>query len=533
MFSNIIQLIAVITVPVWVSILVVALALSGGLVCGYYTDKHITTKRLGKAKNTANKIIEEAYVEVKTTKKEALLEAKEEIHRIKQEADEEIRTRRFEVQKLEDRLSQREEFMNKKEEQLDRRQENLEVIKVSLENKEEELSKTGEQLEELKEEAKKELEKVSGMTKEEAKKVLIQTYEEDAKHDAIKFIKQIEEQAKDEASKKARNIITLAIQKYAADQSSEVTVSTVALPSDEMKGRIIGREGRNIRALEQATGVDFIIDDTPESIVISGFDPVRREIARLTLEKLILDGRIHPARIEEVVGKVQRDVDQTIKEAGDNAAFEADLHALHPELLKVMGRLKYRTSYGQNVLKHSLEVCHLAGIMAAEVGADIRIAKRGGFLHDIGKAIDQETEGTHVSIGVDLARKYKESEEVIHCIEAHHGDVEFKSIEAILVQAADAISSARPGARRESLENYIKRLTQLEEIANSFKGVDKSYAIQAGREVRIMVKPEEISDDDATILAKEIAKKIEGEMQYPGQIKVNVIRESRSVDYAK
>ena len=521
------------TVPVWLSIIIVVVALLGGAVCGYFVDKHLTTKKLGKAKNTANKIIEEAYSEVKTTRKEQLLEAKEEIHKLKTEADEEIRQRRFEVQKMEDRLAQKEEFLTKKEEQLDKRQETIDQVKEKQEAKEKEFENQKLEIAKLEENAKKELERVSGMSKEEAKQELISTYEQEAKVDAVRIVRKIEEQANDEAEKKARHIITTAIQRYASDQVSEVTVTTVALPNDEMKGRIIGREGRNIRALEQATGVDFIVDDTPESIVISGFDPVRREIARLTLEKLILDGRIHPARIEEIVEKVQRDVDQTIKEAGENAAFDADIHGMHPELLKVMGRLKYRTSYGQNVLQHSLEVCHLAGALAAELGADIKIAKRGGFLHDVGKAIDQDTEGTHVTLGVELARKYHESEDVIHCIEAHHGGVEYRTIEAMIVQAADAISSARPGARRENLENYIKRLTQLEEIANSFKGVEKSYAIQAGREVRIIVKPEEIKDEDAEFLARDIARKIEDEMQYPGQIKVNVIREWRSVDYAK
>lgn len=531
--TSIYSMLAVLEVPVWVSVLVVFIALLGGAVCGYFVDKHITTKRLGKAKSTANKIIEDAYVEVKTTKKEAILETKEHIQKLKADADEEIRQRRFEVQKQEDKVAQKEEFLTKKEEQLDKRQEIIDDTKQKQEEKEKALEQEKIKVQQQLDESKKELERVSGLTKEEAKKEILATYEQEAKIDAVKLVRNIEEQAKDEAEKKAREIITTAIQRYSADQTSEVTVSTVVLPNDEMKGRIIGREGRNIRALEQATGVDFIIDDTPESIVISGFDPVRREVARQTLEKLILDGRIHPARIEEMVEKVQREVDQSIKEAGENTAFDAGIHGLHPEIIKVLGRLKYRTSYGQNVLKHCLEVCHLAGAMAAELGADVKIAKRGGLLHDIGKALDQDTEGTHVSIGVDLCRKYHESEAVIHCIEAHHGAVEFRSIEAMIVQAADAISSARPGARRENLENYIKRLTQLEEIANSFKGVDKSYAIQAGREVRIIVKPEEIKDEDAEFLARDIARKIEDEMQYPGQIKVNVIREWRSVDYAK
>ena len=531
--TSIYSMLAVLEVPVWVSVLVVFIALIGGAVCGYFVDKHITTKRLGKAKSTANKIIEDAYVEVKTTKKEAILETKEHIQKLKSDADEEIRQRRAEVQKQEDRIAQKEEFLTKKEEQLDRRQEIIDDTKQKQEENEKKLEQEKIKVQEQLEQSKKELERVSGLTKEEAKKEILATYEQEAKIDAVKLVRNIEDQAKDEAEKKAREIITTAIQRYSADQTSEVTVSTVVLPNEEMKGRIIGREGRNIRALEQATGVDFIVDDTPESIVISGFDPVRREVARQTLEKLIMDGRIHPARIEEMVAKVQREVDQTIKEAGENTAFDAGIHGLHPEIIKVLGRLKYRTSYGQNVLKHCLEVCHLAGAIAAELGADVKIAKRGGLLHDIGKALDQDTEGTHVSLGVELCRKYHESEAVIHCIEAHHGGVEFRSIEAMIVQAADAISSARPGARRENLENYIKRLTQLEEIANSFKGVDKSYAIQAGREVRIIVKPEEIKDEDAEFLARDIARKIEDEMQYPGQIKVNVIREWRSVDYAK
>lgn len=517
-----------------VSALLLSIAfLVGGIVIGICVDRAFTTKKLGKAKSNAARILEDAFAEAKSTKKEALLEAKEETQKLRAEVDEEVKSRRLEVQKLEDRVSQREEFLNKKEEQLDKKLENLEETKKRLEQKEQDLTADKKVLESKKDEISKELEKVSGMSKEEAKQVLIQTFTEDAKRDAAKIVRDIEDEAKDTANKKAKEIVSMAIQKCAADHTSEVTVSSVPLPNDEMKGRIIGREGRNIRALENATGVDIIIDDTPESLVISGFDPVRREIARITLEKLIMDGRIHPARIEEVAEKVKRDLEQTMKEAGENAAFDADVHGLHPEIVKTLGRLKYRTSYGQNVLNHSLEVCHLAGLMAAELGADIKIAKRGGLLHDLGKALDQEIEGTHVEIGVNLARKYKESEAVVHCIEAHHGNVEFKSLEAILVQAADAISSSRPGARRESLENYIKRLTQLEEIANSFKGVEKSYAIQAGREVRIIVKPEEISDDTALFMAKDIAKKIEEQMEYPGQIKVNVIRESRAIEYAK
>ncbi len=520
-------------IPVWFGIIFIVVALAGGLVCGYFVDKKVLMTKLGKAKSTATKILEDAYAEAKTVKKEAVLSAQEEAHKLKVEAEEEIKTRRADAQRLEDRLNQREDYLNKKEEQLDTKQNSLEVGKQQIEEKKQELEAIKQKELETQEKINQKLEEVAGMTRDEAKKLLVQNYEADAKKDAAKLVRSIEESAKDEADKKARNIITLAIQRLASDQTSEIVVSTVNLPNDEMKGRIIGREGRNIRAIEQATGVDVIIDDTPGAIVLSGFDPVRREIARVTLEKLMLDGRIHPTRIEEMVDKVTKDIEAQIKEAGENAVFDAGVQGLHPELVKILGRLKFRTSYGQNVLKHCLEVSYLAGLMAGEVGADVKIAKRGGLLHDIGKAIDQEVEGTHVTIGVDLAKKYGENEAVIHCIEAHHGGVEYKTVEAILVQAADAISAARPGARRESLENYIKRLTDLENIANSFKGVEKCYALQAGREVRVMVKPEEISDDDALFLAKEIAKKIEESMQYPGQIKVNVIRESRSVEYAK
>lgn len=532
MFVNSMQLLAI-SVPVWLSIIFVVISIVIGFIFGYIIDKTVTEKKIKKSENTAAKIIEDAYAEVKTSKKEALLETKEEVQKLKFEADEEIKNRRFELQRMEDRLVQKEEILTEKEKQLDKKSEMLENSKVKLEEKENEIGEIKQDLLNQKEIFNKELEKISGLTREEAKRVLINTYEEEAKKDAAILVRDIEENAKDTANKKAKSIITLAIQKCATDHTSEVTVSSVNLPNEEMKGRIIGREGRNIRALENATGVDIIIDDTPESLVVSAFDPVRREIARQSLEKLIQDGRIHPTRIEEIVEKVKREIDQTIKEAGENAAFDADIHGLHPEIIKTLGRLKYRTSYGQNVLVHSLEVCHIAGILAAEVGADIKIAKRGGLLHDIGKALDQETEGTHVSIGVDLCRKYKENESVIHCIEAHHGDVPFNSIEAILVQVADAISSSRPGARRESLENYIKRLTQLENIAKENKGVENAYAIQAGREIRIIVKPEEVSDADALFMAKDVAKKIEEQMEYPGQIKVNVIRESRSVEYAK
>lgn len=507
--------------------LVVALPVS------YFVLKIIDKNKAQKDSAKAKSLLEEAKIEAKNLKKEAVLEAKEEALRLTTECDQELKTRRAEMQKAENRINQREEFLDKKEELIEKKNEQIEKIKEDLDKKENDLKKSFEEQTEITNKMTVELERISKLTKEEAKKELVTKYEDEAKKDAAVMVRNIENQAKEEANKKAKEIVTLAIQKTAVDHTSEVTVSTVALPNDEVKGRIIGREGRNIRALESATGVDLIIDDTPEAVVLSSFDPVRREIARISLEKLILDGRIHPARIEEMVDKVTKDIENNIKEEGEAAVFDAGIHGMHPELIKLLGRLKYRTSYGQNVLKHSLEVCYLAGLLAAEVGANVQIAKRGGLLHDIGKAIDHETEGTHVTIGVDLATKYKESKEVIHCIEAHHGGVEYQSLEAILVQTADAISSARPGARRETLEAYIKRLTQLEEIANSFKGVDTSYAIQAGREIRIIVKPNEVTDDEAMFMAKDIASRIEKEMEYPGQIKVNVIRETRNVDYAK
>ena len=495
--------------------------------------RFVQKNKAGKDMAQAKSILDEAKAEAKNLKKEAVLEAKEETLRITSECEQEVKNRRAEVQKAENRISQREEFLDKKEETLEKKNEALEKAKLDLADKELDLQKRVSEQDKITEKMTQELERISKLSKEDAKKELISKYEEEAKKDAAILIREIESNARDEAEKKAKEIVTLAIQKTAVDHTSEITVSTVALPNDEVKGRIIGREGRNIRSLESATGVDLIIDDTPEAVVVSSFDPVRREIARISLEKLILDGRIHPARIEEIVDKVTRDIETTIKEEGEAAVFDAGIHGMHPELIKLLGRLKYRTSYGQNVLKHSLEVSYLAGLMAAEVGANVQVAKRGGLLHDIGKSIDHETEGTHVTIGVDVCTKYKESKEVIHCIAAHHGGVEYESLEAILVQTADAISSSRPGARRESLETYIKRLTQLEEIANGFKGVDNSFAIQAGREIRIIVKPEEVSDEQALFMAKDIAKKIEKEMEYPGQIKVNVIRETRNVDYAK
>lgn len=510
--------------------------LGGAVLAGvatYFVVIYLQKQKLDKDNAKAKSLLEEAKIEVKNLKKEALLEAKEEAFKLTSECDQELKSRRAEMQRAENRVSQREEFLDKKEETIEKKNEAIEKTRQELAEKELKIQKKIDEQALVLEKMNKELERIAGLTKDEAKKELITKYEEEAKKDAAILVRNIEAQAKEEANKKAKEIVTLAIQKTAVDHTSEVTVSTVALPNDEVKGRIIGREGRNIRALESATGVDLIIDDTPEAVVLSSFDPVRREIARISLEKLILDGRIHPARIEEMVEKVTRDIENTIKEEGEAAVFDAGIHGMHPELIKVLGRLKYRTSYGQNVLKHSLEVSYIAGLLASEVGANVQIAKRGGLLHDIGKAIDHETEGTHVTIGVDLATKYKESKEVIHCIAAHHGGVEYESLEAILVQTADAISSSRPGARRESIEAYIKRLTQLEEIANGFKGVETSFAIQAGREIRIIVKPEEVSDEQALFMAKDIARKVEKEMEYPGQIKVNVIRETRNVDYAK
>ena len=504
-----------------------------GAVLGSVIYKLIASKKIDKSKTNAVKIIEEAYAEAKSIKKESILEAKEEAQKIKEEANEEAKERRSEIQKQEERLDQREEYLTKKETVLDTKAEQIEKEKSNLENEKQVLNEKIKEHEEIKEQMLEKLEKISGLSKKEAKDILIESVTEEAKKDAGVMVKKIEDEAKENADRIARNIVTGAIQKCATDISSEMTITSVALPNDEMKGRIIGREGRNIRSIESVTGVELIVDDTPETITISSFDPIRREIARLSLEKLIVDGRIHPARVEEIVEKATREVDKSIKEAGENACNEVGIFNLNPELVKVMGRLKYRTSYGQNCLKHSIETSIIAGLIATELGADVNVAKRGGFLHDIGKALDHEIEGTHVKIGVDLAKKYKETDEVIHCIEAHHGDVPFNSVEAIIVQVADAISSSRPGARRESFENYIKRLEQLENICNDFKGVDKSYAIQAGREVRIIVKPEEINDSDAIFLAKDITKRIENEMQYPGQIKVVVIRENRFTETAK
>ena len=518
--------------PAVASVISVACFIVGFLIGGIII-RVLQLKKMQKSKTNAVKIIEDAYAEAKTIKKEALLETKEQGQKLKEELDAEIKERRQEITKQEERLNQREEFIEKKELSIDKRTEQLEDEKREITSIKEQLSKSKEEVESLKEQHLQEIEKVAKMNKQEAVDMLVSKMKNQAQKEAAILVKQIEDEAREDGEKKAREIIGQALQRCATETTSEMTVSVVTLPTDEMKGRIIGREGRNIRAIEAATGVELIVDDTPESITISGFDPIRREVARLSLEKLISDGRIHPTRIEEIVEKMQRDVDKTIRQAGDDACNETGIFNLNIELVKVLGRLKYRTSYGQNVLKHSIETSIIAGLLAAEMGANVKIAKRGGLLHDIGKALDHELEGTHVQIGVELARKYGESEEVVHCIEAHHFNVEFKSIEAVIVQVADAISSSRPGARRDSFENYIKRLQQLEEIANSFDGVEKSFAVQAGREVRIIVKPEQISDDQAMFMAKDIASKIENEMQYPGQIKVNVIRESRFVETAK
>ncbi len=507
-------------------IVIAVVALAIGLAAGYFYRKNAMEKKIGQTEEYARNLLEEATRKAEDKKKEAVLEAKEEIIRLKNELDKEIRDRRSEVARMERRVNQREE-------QFDKKLDNLETREEQLNEKYKEAERLQEEAQGMHDRQKEELERVANMTSDEAKNILIDRVQKDAYHDAAVMVREIEQRAKEEADKKARDIISTAIQKCAADHVAETTVSVVALPNDDMKGRIIGREGRNIRTLETATGVDLIIDDTPEAVIISAFDPVRREIARIALEKLITDGRIHPARIEEMVEKAKREVDNQIREAGEQAIFETNMHGIHHELVKLLGRMRYRTSYGQNVLQHSIEVSHLAGLMAAELGADVQLAKRAGLLHDIGKAVDHEMEGTHVELGVEMAKRYHESPEVIHCIAAHHNDIEPQTVEAVLIQAADAISAARPGARRESIENYIRRLEKLEEISNSFPGVEKSFAIQSGREVRIMVKPEDISDEGTYVLAREVAKRIENELEYPGQIKVNVIRETRCTEFAK
>lgn len=507
-------------------ILVGGVALIVGLILGTIIRKYVAESKIKSAEAEARRIIEEGIKDSETKKKEAIIEAKDEIHKMRNEAERENKERRNELKKLETRLLKKEETLDKKSELNEQREENLNKRTKQIETREK-------QIEEIEERQRVELEKISGLSSEEAKNMLLDGIKKDVEHEAAIMVKEIERQAKDTADRKAREVISYAIQKCAADHVAETTVSVVDLPNDEMKGRIIGREGRNIRALETLTGIDLIIDDTPEAVVISGFDPIRREIARIALEKLINDGRIHPARIEEMVDRAKKEIDIEIKEEGEKAAFDTGVNGIHPEIIKLLGRLKYRTSYGQNVLKHSIEVAYLSSIMAAELGADVRLAKRAGLLHDIGKAVDHEIEGPHVTIGADMAKRYRESKDVVNAIAAHHNDIEPDTIEAVLVQAADAISAARPGARRETLESYIKRLEKLEEIANSFEGVDKCYAIQAGREVRIMVIPEKVNDSGMVMISRDIVKRIEAELEYPGQIKVNVIRETRSVSYAK
>ena len=497
-----------------------------GFCLGSAHRKKSAESTIGSAEDEARRILSDAMKNAETKKKEALIEAKDEIHQLRQDTEKDLRERRSEVQRQEHRLMQKEESLERKLDNLEAKEEKLAAKSKDIDNRLEECDRIKQSQMDL-------LEKISGFTKEQAKSHLLDMLDGELTHEKAVKIMEFEQRTKDEADKIAKNIVGHAIQRCAADHSSETTVSVVALPNDEMKGRIIGREGRNIRALETATGVDLIIDDTPEAITLSSFDPVRREIARVALEKLILDGRIHPARIEETVAKAMAEVNATIKQEGERAMIDAGIHNLHPELVKLLGKLRYRTSYGQNVLNHSLEVCHLSGLIAAEMGEDVTLAKRAGLLHDIGKALDHEQEGSHIQLGVEVAKKYRESEAVIHAIHAHHGEVEAKTTIACIVQAADAISAARPGARRENIENYIKRLEKLEEIANSFNGVDGSFAIQAGREVRIIVKPEAVTDDQMVIMAHEISQRIENELEYPGQIKVNVIRESRAVDYAK
>ncbi len=507
-------------------LLIIAASLLIGLGGGYLFRKMIAEAKISSAETAAMKILEEADHEANALKREKQLEAKEETHRLRNELERETRERRAEIQRMERRLMQ-------KEENLDRKITNVERKEEDLKKKEEETKVFQERLDQLLQKQLNELERVSGMSSDDAKELLLQRVREEINHEMLIMVRDMENQAKADGNKKAREVVTLAIQRCAADHVSESTVSVVSLPNDEMKGRIIGREGRNIRALETLTGIDLIIDDTPEAVIISGFDPIRREVARLALEKLVSDGRIHPARIEEIVEKTRKEVETQIKDEGERATFETRVHGLHPEIVFLLGKLRFRTSYGQNVLQHSIEVAHLAGIMAAELGLDVNFAKRAGLLHDIGKAIDHETEGSHVFIGAETAKKYKESDSVVNAIAAHHGDTEFNTLEAVLIQSADAISAVRPGARRETLEAYIKRLENLENIAESFEGVDKAYAIHAGREIRIMVKPDQIDDYASIQVARDIVKKIESDLEYPGQIKVTVIRETRAVDYAR
>ena len=513
-----------ITVIAVVATLVISVLISVTATNTYH--KKVADQKIGSAEERARKIIDEALKSVEDTKREKLLEVKEESLRARNDLDKEVRERRAEVQRSERRVQQKEENVEKRSDAIEKRE-------TGLNAREEALAKKSAEVAKLNEQRLQELEKISGLTSEQAKEYLLKIVEDDVKHESALMIKNMESEAKEEADKRAKEIVVNAIQRCSADHVSETTISVVQLPNDEMKGRIIGREGRNIRTLETMTGVDLIIDDTPEAVVISGFDPIRREVARIALEKLIVDGRIHPARIEEMVEKAQKEVAAKIKEEGENAAIEAGVHGLHPEIIKLLGKMKFRTSYGQNALKHSVEVAQLCGLMASELGLDVRVAKRAGLLHDIGKSVDHEMEGSHIQLGVDICKKYKESQIVINTVASHHGDCEPESLIACIVQAADAISAARPGARRETLETYTNRLKQLEDITNQFKGVDKSFAIQAGREIRVMVVPEHVNDADMVLLARDIAKQIEAELEYPGQIKVNVIRESRAIDYAK
>ena len=503
-----------------------AVGIGAGFGLGIVYRKKVAEREIGSAETEATRLINEAIRSGENRKKEMLLEAKDEIHRSRTEYEKEVKERRAELSKTERRLEQKEATLDKKSEAFEKKEEEL-ALKLQK------VAETQAEVDAAKVAQIRALEVISGLTQEQAKQHLLESVEEDVRHETALKIKEIEQQMKDEADEKAREILSIAIQRCAADHAAEATVSVVALPNDEMKGRIIGREGRNIRTLETITGVDLIIDDTPEAITVSSFDPVRREIARLALEKLIADGRIHPTRIEDMVEKSRKEVDRTIREEGERACYEAGVHNLNPELVKILGRQKYRTSYGQNVLNHSMEVAHIAGLMAAELGVDVALAKRAGLLHDLGKSIDHEVEGSHVQLGADIARKYKENPVVVNAIESHHGDVEPKTVIAVLVQAADAVSAARPGARRENVENYIRRLQKLEELTGSYPGVDKAFAIQAGREVRIMVKPEVVSEDNMVLLARDVAKKIESELEYPGQIKINVIRETKAVEYAK
>ena len=520
------------SLPAYATALIAIGCAAIGVAATFFIYREYLKKKFEGAKEEAKRIVEEGRAEAKSLRKEALIEAREEKQKIREELDKETKERRAELNRMESRLQSRDEQLNKKEAVLDSKQQDIEAAKNTLAQKESQLQKAEEDLKDRAADIEKELERVAGLTREEAKEALRNELIEEVKKETAQEARNIEANAKEEAEKKAKEIIALAVQRCAADHSSDLAVSVVALPNEEMKGRIIGRVGRNIRALENATGVDVIIDDTPDVVTLSAFEPIRREIAKVSLERLIADGRIHPARIEEVVDKVRVDINNQIKEAGENAVFDVGVY-LHPELVKILGRLKYRTSYGQNVLQHSLEVAYLSGVMASELGVDVKLAKKAGLLHDIGKAIDHEVEGTHVSIGVELCKKYKENPQIIHAIQAHHGDVEAKTVLAVIVQAADAISSARPGARRDSLESYVKRLENIEAIANSFEGVKESFAIQAGREIRVMVKPEEVDDNKTFFIAKGIAKKLESELEYPGQIKVSVIREIRSVEYAK